>query len=158
MKMTWLSLCLGLIALASTSYADDEEDNFDDILPEDCISVRAIKDTDIVDDQTILFNMRGDKIFRNNLDHKCRGLKREESFMYESKTGKLCDIDIIKVLDDFSGVTTNGVRPQMIGTSCFLGKFYPISEEAAAILLGGEPQQPPKDETATTTDTAAEAE
>jgi len=158
MKIKWLYLCLGLVALAPASYAADDDENFDDIIPEDCILVRAIKDTDIVDDKTILFHMRGGKIYRNNLDHKCRGLKREESFMYEVHTGRLCDIDIIKVVDDFSRVTSNGVRTQMIGTSCFLGKFYPISEEAADILLGGEPQQPPKDETETKTEADAEAD
>ncbi len=149
MKITWLALCLGLLVIPQ-SYAEEEDEYFDDIVPEDCIVSRSIKDTDIVDDKTILFNMRGGKIYRNNLDHKCRGLKREESFMYETKTGRLCDIDVIKVLDDFSGVTTNGIRPQIVGPSCFLGKFYPISKEAAEILTREDdraPPAPPKDET-----------
>jgi hypothetical protein len=152
MKIKWLYLCLGLMAASPASFAEDDDDIFDEIIPEDCIQVRAIKDTDIVDDQTILFYMRGDKIYRNNLDHKCRGLKREESFMYEVNTSRLCDIDIIKVVDGFNDIRSNGLRTQMVGTSCFLGKFYPISEEMADILKNGEPQpKPPKDETGSAT-------
>ncbi len=44
-----------------------------------CITTRAIRSTDIIDDRTILFEMRGGDYYVNNLTRTCRGLKREGS-------------------------------------------------------------------------------
>ena len=102
-----------------------------DEVPEDegerCIDIRRISHTDVVDENNILFYMRGGVIYRNALPHKCRSLKHDRAFMYRTSTSRLCDVDIITALYDYGF----GFTP---GASCGLGKFYPITEEEAKAL------------------------
>ena len=87
---------------------------------ERCISVNRIKSTTVIDDQTILFRIRGDKQQQvNRLKRRCPGLASEKRFGYEVRTGKLCRGDIIFVLASFG-----------TGSRCSLGYFEPyIGEE-----------------------------
>lgn len=66
-----------------------------------CISLNRISNTQVLDDKTILFKMRGRKHYVNRMKHACPSLKREERFMYKTSIGQLCSIDIITVLDSF---------------------------------------------------------
>ena len=91
---------------------------------ERCVNMRTVSRTEIIDDQTILFYMRGGEIYRNYLPHRCSGLAREERFSYSTTVSRLCDMDTITVL------YSHGVGLSS-GASCGLGKFYPISEEEA---------------------------
>jgi hypothetical protein len=137
MNRNWLWSCLVLLLIAPMGYAEEEGDEqATDSAPEDCVSVRHIKKTDVIDDQNILFRMNGGKIYRNHLPRKCFGLKRSDGFSYEIRTPRLCDLDSVKVLDQFGG----GIRP---GPSCGLGKFHSITEEEAAFLMGDEPRAKP---------------
>ncbi len=95
---------------------------------EHCISLNRIDHTRVVDDQSILFYMRGGDVYLNRLPHRCPGLRWEEAFMYRTSIGRLCDLDIITVLDNMGF----GYSP---GASCGLGMFYPISEVTAQELL-----------------------
>ena len=98
--------------------ADDKDKDFDRS-PVDCISVSRIDKTDIVDDQTILFFMRGGKqIYRNYLPHRCPNLEVEDRFGYHVSSGRLCRIDLIRVLPRIG-----------FPLSCQLGQFVPISAE-----------------------------
>ena len=136
MNRNWLWSCLVLLLIAPMGYAEEEGDEpMSDPAPEECVNVRQIKKTEIIDDQNILFYMNGGKIYRNHLPRKCFGLKRRESFSYKLHTPRLCGIDIIKVVDQFGGLSQ--------GTSCGLGKFHPISKEQAAFLMGNEPRPEP---------------
>ena len=94
---------------------------------ERCISTRNIRHTDILDERTILFRMRGGDYFVNYLRHDCRSLLREERFSYRTTGGRLCQVDTIRVLEDFGGFIQEGM-------SCGLGLFYPITEEEADFL------------------------
>jgi hypothetical protein len=105
--------------LAATSAAGQDDGAFDRT-PRDCIVVQSIDDTDAIDDQNIIFRMRGNKVYRNHLPRKCPGLERENRIAYETRTSRLCSIDTITVLEDF-GV---GFRP---GFTCRLGEFVPLS-------------------------------
>jgi hypothetical protein len=113
---------LPLLAAASAfgQDGDDEEGAFDRT-PEDCIIVSRIDQTDAIDDQNIIFRMRGDRVYRNTLPRKCPGLARENRIAYQTTASRLCRIDTITVLEDF-GV---GFRP---GFTCRLGEFVPLSE------------------------------
>ena len=111
---------LPLLAAAGALGQDGEDEPFDRT-PEDCIIVQRIDQTDAIDDQTIIFRMRGNRVYRNTLPSKCPGLQRENRIAYQSSTARLCDIDTITVLEDF-GV---GFRP---GFTCRLGPFVPLSE------------------------------
>jgi hypothetical protein len=119
---------LGLVPL--TGFTTEEAD---DRAIERCISIRAIDRTDVVDDNNILFYMRNGDVYLNRLPHRCPGLKRERTFMYRTTMPRLCDVDIITVLDQ-AGF---GFMP---GASCGLGRFYPISEDEAKALKEPAPK------------------
>ena len=108
-------------------YELDEEDFAIDREGERCISTRNIRSTDILDDRTILFRMRGGDYYVNYLRNDCPGLVREERFSYRSSGGRLCQIDMIRVLEQFGGFIQEGM-------SCGLGAFYPITGEEAEFL------------------------
>lgn len=81
-----------------------------------CISLNRIQSSRVLDDQTVFFKMRGKKHYVNRLKYKCPSLKREERFMYKTSIGRLCNVDIITVLDSFG----------RSWASCGLGKFEEI--------------------------------
>ena len=129
------SLMAGFLATANAEEGDEEELD-PQFAPEDCVSIPRIRDTDIIDDRTILFEMKGGQIYRNTLPRKCPGLRRSDAFMYKTRLSQLCAIDTISVLNRLGGGFTRG-------PSCGLGKFYPISEDEAIRLKQGEP--PPEE-------------
>jgi hypothetical protein len=112
---------LTLAAAAAALGQQDAEDKPFDRTPQDCVIVQRIDQTDALDDQTIIFRMRGDRVYRNTLPNKCPGLQRENRISWATSTSRLCSIDMITVLEDY-GV---GFRP---GFTCRLGQFVPLSE------------------------------
>lgn len=120
-------LILSLAPLNATLAEEDlvDEDAIDRELAEGgekCIRTRSVVKTTVVDDQTILFYVRGSAIYVNVLPKSCKRLSREGRFMYESAAGRLCESDLINVLED-SGFGLGK------GRSCKLGSFRPITEE-----------------------------
>jgi hypothetical protein len=101
---------------------DGQEDGAFDRTPRDCIVVTSIDDTEAIDDQNIIFRMRGNRVFRNHLPRRCPGLERENRIAYQTRGGRLCSIDTITVLEQ-SGI---GFRN---GFTCRLGEFVPLSPE-----------------------------
>ena len=122
-SLTRLCLTAGLLPLlgaaAAFGQADDEDAAFDRT-PEDCLITSRIDQTEPIDDQNIIFYMRGDKAYRNTLPRTCPGLLRESRIAWTTHTSRLCSIDTITVLEDY-GV---GFRP---GFTCRLGEFVPLS-------------------------------
>jgi hypothetical protein len=96
--------------------------------PEDCVILRRIDRTEVVDDTTILFYMRGGEIYRNSLERTCPDLERVNSFSYRTSTNRLCSVDTITVFDPISNVP---------GFTCGLGDFRPITAEEAELLVIG---------------------
>ena len=84
--------------------------------PVACVSTNRIRETRVIDDQTIDFVMIDGTIFRNTLPNRCPQRGFEERFTYTTSTGQLCDLDVITVL------YSDGQR----GASCGLGKFVPV--------------------------------
>ena len=118
-------LALPCLLAGSGAIGADDEGTFDRT-PRDCVLTRNIARTDIVDDQTILFYMRGkDVAYRNYLPKKCPGLKRADRFSYQVTAGRLCSVDLITVLE--LGVMPG--RPFERGFTCRLGDFHPLSPE-----------------------------
>jgi hypothetical protein len=111
-------------ANAAAGAADDF-----DRTPTDCITPSNIRQTAIVDDSTILFYMRGGKkmVYRSVLPRVCPNLAREDRFSYRTTMNRLCNSDLITVLEQ-NGV---GLRE---GFTCRLGSFYPIPYEEAELL------------------------
>ncbi len=131
-RSTRLMRCVSALALPALLYvwpalgADDDEAAFDRT-PRDCLSTMTIDRTDVLDDQTIVFYMRGRKAYRNYLPNKCPGLAKSGKFMYRVHAARLCDVDLITVLEQW-GV---GLQP---GFTCKLGEFHPLSPAEIASL------------------------
>lgn len=94
---------------------------------ERCVHLNSIDHTDIVDDSFIVFYMRNRKIYLNALPYSCHGLKSADTFMYRVPIMRLCNVDIITVLERVGGEFYPGV-------SCGLGLFFPIDKETAKTL------------------------
>ena len=84
-----------------------------------CVPLRMIRQTRILDDKTILFEMRSGEIWRNELPYDCHGLKREDRFGYKTSMDQLCSTDLITVLP------TMGIA----GPTCGLGEFVLYTPE-----------------------------
>ncbi|MDA5194273.1 DUF6491 family protein [Govanella unica] len=76
----------------------------------DCLELQMIDHTQILDDYTILFHMKGKTTYISKLPYRCNGLKFEDGFAYTTSINKICgNVDVIKVLRR--------------GSSCALGPF-----------------------------------
>ncbi len=93
--------------------------------PVNCVSLRNIRSTNVVDANTIDFKMNGGKTYRNSLPYSCPGLKFEDRFSYRTSTNQLCNVDIVRVLHDYGGRLTEGA-------GCGLGKFQPVEKISAS--------------------------
>lgn len=92
--------------------------------PVNCVNVRSIQSTSILDNSTIDFKMLGGKTYRNSLPYSCPSLKFEDRFSYRTSTSQLCDVDIIRVLNNYGGSLQEGV-------GCGLGKFQQVEKVSA---------------------------
>ena len=127
------SLLLPFAATAQNS--DEDEELVFDKDTVDCIQVRNIRRTDVLDDRNILFHMRGRTIYHNMLPRQCGGLAREERFSYQTSIGRLCRLDSIRVLYD----DPFGLRE---GNRCALGLFHKIDREDAEAIKEGVDMRP----------------
>jgi hypothetical protein len=84
-----------------------------------CLQLQNIRNTRVLDDQTIDFIMRNGDVFRNRLPNSCPQLGFQQSFTYATSITQLCSVDIITVL--IQG------QPGLRGASCGLGPFTPIA-------------------------------
>lgn len=103
--------------------------------PVSCIETNRIRNTNVIDDQTIDFHMNNGDILRNTLPNRCPSLGFEKSFAYKTSIARLCNVDIITVL--YSG---GGVRR---GASCGLGEFQPIKKAETKTETGTESSDAP---------------
>jgi hypothetical protein len=142
MTHSTLKLAAGVAALLSAGAAlgQDDDEAFDRT-PQKCIMVSNIDQTEAVDDQTIIFRMRGRAVYRNQLPRECPGLERENRIAYETRTARLCSSDTVTVLEDsgFGGFDSQVGRFRR-GFTCRLGEFVPMSpadvEELEAVEEG----------------------
>ena len=84
----------------------------------DCISLRTIRSTTVIDNRTIDFHVSGRKAYRNTLPFQCPQLGYNQAFGYATSQSQLCSLDIITVIVQGS--------PGLQGASCGLGRFTPI--------------------------------
>lgn len=108
--------------LGISAFAEPGADEDGALRERHCISTRSISKTDVINDQVIIFHMRGTAVYVNVLPKPCRRLSNEGRFMFESSVSRLCASDLITILRGGGfGLTT--------GRSCRIGTFHPISEE-----------------------------
>jgi len=84
-----------------------------------CLETVRIKETRILDDQTILFEMVGGTIYINRLLVPCFGLKISGGFKYSTSIDKLCKQDNVRVVETGS----------KLGSTCMLGDFVQFKEK-----------------------------
>ncbi len=125
-----LAVCV-LAGLAPVSGAvlagDTSVQNAREAPPRHCLSLIRIKNSYVLDKNSILFKTVNNEYYVNRLPHACPGLTRTSPIMYRTSLNELCDLDIITVLDN----TGFGLLPQ---ASCGLGLFSPVSEAEALAL------------------------
>lgn len=68
-----------------------------------CVPLRSLRESRIIDDQTIFFRGLGSKAYVNRLPRRCPRLASEERFSYRVSIGQLCNTEIITVLDSMGG-------------------------------------------------------
>jgi len=85
---------------------------------ENCLSLARIDRSDVLDDQTIIFEMKGNDYYVNRLPYRCPQLGFEERYSYSTSLTQLCNTDIITV------ITSTGR-----GASCGLGMFEKIEKK-----------------------------
>jgi hypothetical protein len=124
-----LAVCLPVAGQEPEDSAQDEEPVYDENTAE-CITLRNVRRTEVLDDRNILFHMRGKTVYHNILPRSCGGLAREDRFSYQTSIGRLCRLDHIRVLynDPF------GLRE---GNRCALGIFHKMDDEDAKALRDG---------------------
>lgn len=105
----FLIFSVPLNTLAADEGVDEDES-------ERCINARAVRRTQVVNDNTVIFYMQGSKIYINNLTRTCKGLSRDGRFSYATYTRSLCALDRINVLKESGGGLYEG-------RACKLGRF-----------------------------------
>lgn len=78
-----------------------------------CVSLRTLRESRIIDDQTIFFGGIGKYVYFNRLPRRCSRLAFEERFSYSTSVGRLCKSDHITVLNSMGSALN----------SCGLGQF-----------------------------------
>lgn len=127
---TRLAIALGIFSTLSVTGAaysagvEDEE-------AVDCVDLMRVDHTYVVDEQNILFYMRGRGIYLNRLSHPVPGLDPNQPIMYRTPIGQLCRLDTVTALERWGFGLTEGAS----GT---LGKFMPVDKEQADALRKGE--------------------
>jgi len=122
MKRITMSIMMAFVLLLfldgfAMAAAVDKSGEGSDLSAKQCIVASRIHKTDVKDNQTIVFEMYNNKSYINRLPYQCPNLY-QEGFSYNLQINKLCNTDMITVLNFF--------------TKCGLGTFEPYNEEPAA--------------------------
>jgi len=95
--------------------------------PTQCLRLSNIDQLVVLDDSHVVFYMKGGKKYLNSLPYACHGLRMNDTIMYRTSLDRLCDVDVITVLDRIG-------KGYMPGPSCGLGAFEPITDDGIATL------------------------
>jgi hypothetical protein len=126
-----LSLLLACTLFSPFVFAESQAEKY---LGErkNCLETMMIKETRILDDQTILLETYGGAVYISRLPAPCVGLRIAEGFSYSTSISKLCKQDIIEVVN----------QGPFRGTGCGLGEFILIKgvrrlRDAVELLKNG---------------------
>lgn len=84
-----MASCLAVAATNAQTDREPAEDDGDTDIGS-CIRVNAIRRSHIVDDSTVLLEMRGNRLIRMTLVGRCPQLRFHDFFSYEPHLGQLC--------------------------------------------------------------------
>lgn len=126
--LTVLSICWCLAAAAPAQEAVEDESKR-------CLNARSIRSANVIDDNHVIFEIQGRRLFLNTLPKSCVGLSRDRRFSYETYTRSLCALDKIRVLRE----TGDGFYE---GKACSLGRFKPITYDELQVFLDERKPRP----------------
>ena len=86
---------------------------------ETCIPLGSIESTKILDDKNILFLTDGGGAYLNELPDRCGPMDRYKAITYDTSLFKLCNTDVVNVMDFNSSVPKLG--------TCGLGQFEKLT-------------------------------
>lgn len=125
-------ILLAIMVLSSAVSADDEklsrgEKRLADIMAKyektgeikQCVNLRRLRESKVIDDRTIFFRGIGKTGYLNKLNGRCIGLVREERFSYSTTINQLCRGEILTVLDNFG----------RSWGSCAIGEFEELTKK-----------------------------
>ncbi len=119
-RLTYAAIAaLALGGLSGAAVADGHEGGEEE-KTQQCIRLQDIDQTPVIDNKTILVEMRGNKWKRIDLRNRCSGLKIEGGFSYSTSINQLCIQDSLRVL--------------RAGTFCMIDKIVDITPEQAQAL------------------------
>jgi hypothetical protein len=84
--------------------------------PVDCINLRDIRSSRIIDRTAIVYETGGGTIYVNRPDGGASSLDRWDTLVTDTHSSRLCDIDVVKLYDTSTRMQTGFV---------FLGEFVP---------------------------------
>lgn len=116
------AVLFGLLAVATSPALAKPKPMVGDGEPRTCVELNQIRSTRVQDDRTIDFEMNNGSVLRNTLPNRCPGLGFERAFSYRTSINRLCNVDIVTVINQGGG------SPR--GASCGLGLFQPVKPEA----------------------------
>jgi hypothetical protein len=93
---------------------------------ERCIAVRSIRDSEVLDDQHVVFQVSGKNYYLVQFKHTCHRLRRGSSIAYEPRGSQLCRLDTVHAIDD--------LRYGGTGPPCSIPGFYEVTKEQVALL------------------------
>lgn len=92
---------------------------------ERCISTREIRNTEILDQQHLVFELTGNRLYLVQFQYTCPGLRRGASIIYESRNNRLCRLDQIRAFEP---------GPAIPNPPCSVPGFMPVEEGQVALL------------------------
>jgi len=117
-----LPAALVLGGCAADGETKPEEDPYAYVIDLDkgpnCLQISRVRNTKVLDDQTILFEMAGGDDFVNRLPRRCPSLGFEKRFAFKSRMNQYCSQDTITV------ITSMGPAGVGRGATCGLGAFH----------------------------------
>lgn len=119
MKPFFLALPFTVIAALAVSPALAETEDGEETTQQ-CIRLQYIDQTPVIDNKTILVEMKGNTYKRIDLRNRCSGLKLEGGFSHATSINQLCIQDTLRVLRS--------------GGICMIDKIVDITEEEAKAL------------------------
>ncbi len=114
MKIVAMGLLAAGLLAGTTAQAENSVDVSGDKPSNTCLYTPRIDHTQVLDSRTLLFHMKGGKIWKNTLKSDCSGL-RFHGFVYTTHDMNLC-------------ANQQSIRVLESGSVCMLGAFEPYAK------------------------------
>jgi len=91
-----------------------------------CISTNRIRGVQILDEKHVAFRMSRNEYMLVQFQHRCPGMRRGNTVIYETRTNRLCALDSLRTVSSFGDIDP--------GPPCPIPGFQSISKESLAAL------------------------